>query len=65
MTEVAGEVCDGFICHGFTTERYLREVTLPALERGRATAGKTLDGFEIVGPCFVVTGRDRRRLARR
>lgn len=30
MTEVAGEVCDGFICHGFTTERYLREVTLPA-----------------------------------
>jgi len=35
MTEVAGEVCDGFICHGFTTEKYLREVTLPALERGR------------------------------
>ena len=58
MTEVAGEVCDGFICHGFTTERYLREVTIPALERGRARAGKTLDGFEIVGPSFVVTGND-------
>ena len=43
MTEVAGEVCDGFICHGFTTERYLREVTLPALERGRAKAGKTME----------------------
>ena len=56
MTEVAGEVCDGFICHGFTTERYLREVTLPALARGRAKAGKTMDGFEIVGPSFVVTG---------
>jgi probable F420-dependent oxidoreductase len=56
MTEVAGEVCDGFICHGFTTERYLREVTLPALERGRAKAGKTLEGFEITGPSFVVTG---------
>jgi probable F420-dependent oxidoreductase len=56
MTEVAGEVCDGFFCHGFTTERYLREVTLPALERGRAKAGKTMDGFEIVGPGFVVTG---------
>ena len=27
MTEVAGEVCDGFLCHGFTTEQYLREVT--------------------------------------
>ncbi|MEP7046420.1 MAG: LLM class F420-dependent oxidoreductase [Ilumatobacteraceae bacterium] len=58
MTEVAGEVCDGFICHGFTTERYLREVTLPALARGRAQAGKAMDGFEIVGPSFVVTGND-------
>jgi probable F420-dependent oxidoreductase len=56
MTEVAGEVCDGFICHGFTTERYLREITIPALQRGRAKAGKTMDGFEIVGPSFVVTG---------
>jgi probable F420-dependent oxidoreductase len=58
MTEVAGEVCDGFICHGFSTEKYLREVTLPALARGRAKAGKTLEGFEIVGPGFVVTGAD-------
>jgi probable F420-dependent oxidoreductase len=58
MTEVAGETCDGFLCHGFTTERYLREVTIPALERGRAKAGKTMDGFEIVGPSFVVTGGD-------
>ncbi len=62
MTEVAGEVCDGFICHGFTTEKYLREVTLPALQRGRAKAGKTMDGFEIVGPSFVVTGNDEAQL---
>jgi probable F420-dependent oxidoreductase len=62
MTEVAGEVCDGFICHGFTTERYLREVTLPALERGRAKAGKSMDGFEIVGPSFVVTGTNEDEL---
>jgi probable F420-dependent oxidoreductase len=55
MTEVAGEVADGLLCHGFSTERYLREVTVPALERGRAKAGKDgLDGFEISGPSFVV-----------
>jgi probable F420-dependent oxidoreductase len=36
MTEVAGEVADGFFVHPFTTVRYLREVTLPALLRGRA-----------------------------
>jgi probable F420-dependent oxidoreductase len=56
MTEVAGEAADGFLCHGFTTEKYLREITLPALQRGREKAGKTMDGFEIVGPSFVVTG---------
>ncbi len=37
MTEVAGEVADGMLAHGFTTERYLREVTVPALERGLAS----------------------------
>ena len=63
MTEVAGEVCDGFICHGFTTEKYLREVTIPALARGRAKAGKTMEGFEIVGPSFVVTGTDKAEMA--
>jgi probable F420-dependent oxidoreductase len=36
MTEVAGEVADGFLTHGFSTERYVREVTLPALHRGRS-----------------------------
>jgi probable F420-dependent oxidoreductase len=45
MTEVAGEVADGLLVHGFTTERYLREVSLPALERGagqeRARRGPT------------------------
>jgi probable F420-dependent oxidoreductase len=63
MTEVAGEVCDGFICHGFTTERYLREITLPALARGRAKVGRTMAGFDVVGPSFVVTGNDDAELA--
>ena len=57
MTKVAGEVADGFFLHGFTTPRYLREVTLPALLAGRATGGKNdLDGFEMCGMPFIVTG---------
>jgi hypothetical protein len=36
MTEVAGEVADGVITHGLSSARYVREVTLPALERGLA-----------------------------
>ena len=62
MTEVAGEVCDGFFCHGFTTEKYLREVTIPALEEGRKKSGKTMEGFEICGPSFVVTGNTEEQL---
>ena len=56
MTEVAGEVADGMILHGFTTERYVREVTLPALQRGWERSGKTRADFQISGPLFVVTG---------
>ncbi len=63
MTEAAGEVCDGFLAHGFTTERYLKEVTIPALQRGMAKSGRTLDGFQITLPAFVVTGRDEVELA--
>ncbi|WP_308258520.1 TIGR03617 family F420-dependent LLM class oxidoreductase [Saccharothrix obliqua] len=55
MTEVAGEVADGFLCHSFTTDRYLREVTLPALARGREKAGKPLAGLEISGPSLIAT----------
>ena len=62
MTEVAGEVADGVICHAFTTERYLRETTLPALERGFAKAGKKREDFEISYPCFVATGRDEKEM---
>ncbi|MGH9187102.1 MAG: LLM class F420-dependent oxidoreductase [Acidimicrobiales bacterium] len=63
MTAVAGEVADGFLCHAFTTERYLREVTLPALRRGRAKVGKTMEGFELSGPSFIVTGNDENDMA--
>src|SRR5439155_15331211 len=40
MTRAAGEVADGFAGHAFTTPEYLREVLLPALERGAAAAGR-------------------------
>ena len=56
MTEVAGEVGDGMLVHGFTTERYLREVSLPALERGAAKAGKARADLTVSYPGFVVTG---------
>jgi probable F420-dependent oxidoreductase len=64
MTEAVAEVADGFFFHPFTTSTYLRQVTLPALQRGRATAGfDSLDGFTVAGPAFVCAGRDEAELA--
>jgi probable F420-dependent oxidoreductase len=63
MTEAAGEVGDGFLVHGFSTERYLREVSLPALERGAAKAGKTRGDLTVSYPGFVVTGPDDESMA--
>ncbi len=64
MTEVAGEVADGLLLHAFTNERYLREVTLPALDRGLARAGRTRADVEVVLPGFVVTGADDAEMER-
>lgn len=55
MTEVAGEVGDGMLCHSFVTERYLRERTIPAIERGRAKAAQAND-FHMIGGPFIATG---------
>jgi probable F420-dependent oxidoreductase len=63
MTEVAGETGDGFLVHGFSTERYLREVSLPALERGAAKAGKTRQDLTVSYPGFIVTGPDDKTMA--
>jgi len=63
MTEVAGEVADGMLVHGFTTEQYLREKTMPALERGMARGGRSRESFQVSYPGFVVTGNEAEREA--
>jgi probable F420-dependent oxidoreductase len=69
MTQVAGEVADGFFIHPFTTRRYLDEVTLPALRRGREKGGHvigdawSLGDFSVAGPSFVTVGRNEQEMA--
>ncbi len=63
MTKVAGEVADWFLVHPFTTERYLRERTLPALEEGLATTGRTLADLVLSYPLFIVTGTNEAEMA--
>jgi probable F420-dependent oxidoreductase len=63
MTEVAGEVADAVIAHAFTTPKYMREVTLPALERGLARSGRSRGDFEVICPAFVVSGETNEAFA--
>jgi probable F420-dependent oxidoreductase len=63
MTETAGAVADGVLLHPFTTARYINEVTVPAIERGRARTGKTGE-FQVVSSNFVVTGRNEDEFAK-
>jgi probable F420-dependent oxidoreductase len=63
MTEAAGEVADGLLAHPFTTQRFLREATLPALERGLAASGRERSAVQISCPGMVVTGVDDRSFA--
>jgi len=62
MTQVAGEVCDGMLCHGFTTASYLQDKTLPALETGLAASGRARADLELSLPAFVVTGTTEEEL---
>ena len=56
MLELAGEIADGAILW-LCPPAYVRDVALPALERGRKRAGKTLSGFEVVAAVpLAVTG---------
>jgi probable F420-dependent oxidoreductase len=63
MTEVAGELADGFLVHPFSSATFLREETLPSLERGLATSGRARADIEISWPVMVVTGTTEEEMA--
>ncbi len=64
MTEVAGEVADGVITHGLSSPRYVREVTLPALERGLAASGRTRADVEVTCPGFIAVADTDEQLSK-
>ncbi|MAW27448.1 MAG: LLM class F420-dependent oxidoreductase [Gammaproteobacteria bacterium] len=58
MTRIAGEVADGLIIHPFSNEKYIREVTLPAVQEGLRRSGRSMDDFEISYSPFIISGKD-------
>lgn len=65
MTEVAGEVADGFLGHAFCTAESLREVTLPALERGLERGGRDRRDLELAAAVFVALSGEEWEACRR
>jgi probable F420-dependent oxidoreductase len=56
MTEVAGEVADGFLLHPFHTPESVEAVTLPALQRGLDRSGRARADLQISCQVIIATG---------
>ncbi|MFI6093634.1 TIGR03617 family F420-dependent LLM class oxidoreductase [Streptomyces sp. NPDC051218] len=59
MTQVAGRVADGMLCHSFTTPQYVSERTRPTLREARGS----LDGFTLGLPALIILGADEKERA--
>jgi probable F420-dependent oxidoreductase len=64
MTRVAAQVADGMIMHPFSSETYMKEVTIPAIKEGLQARGRALDDFELDYAPMVATGTTEEALAR-
>lgn len=57
MARLAGEAGEGIVTHGFTTDRYMREVLVPAVLEGARRAGRPKSALSIRGGGFIATGK--------
>jgi probable F420-dependent oxidoreductase len=57
MTKVAAQVADGMIMHPFSSETYMREVTIPAITDGLRETGRTMEDFDLDYAPMIATGR--------
>jgi len=59
MLELAGEIADGVVLW-LCAPAYIQKIALPAIARGRARAGKSLDGFEVVAAVPLALAEDQK-----
>lgn len=63
MINVAGEVADGWIVHPLHSPGFVRDVALPALDKGLAKAGRSRQGFEISAQTITMIGSNDAEVA--
>jgi len=54
MTQAVSESADGLLAHPFNSPKYINDVTLPIINKGLKTTGKTRDQFDL--SVSVMTG---------
>ncbi|NIW46400.1 MAG: TIGR03617 family F420-dependent LLM class oxidoreductase [Gammaproteobacteria bacterium] len=64
LASLAGEVADGFLVHPFHSPEYLKEVLLPAIEKGAHAAGRDLSDVTISTTAFTTTSPEESMFAR-
>ncbi len=64
MTEIAGEVADGFFVHPFGTLESLRRLTLPALDRGLERVGRPRSALETSIQLMICSGTSDEEIER-
>jgi probable F420-dependent oxidoreductase len=64
MTRIAGEIADGILLHGFTTIRYVSEVTMPIIREALVSQRRDIDKFQVRYSPFIVAEADEKRRAR-
>ena len=57
LTRMTAEVADGLLVMPFGSKRFLREVTMPNVDKGLAAAGRSRDDFAVV-PEIIVSVAD-------
>ena len=64
LAKLAGEICQGYHVHPLNSQRYLRQVTLPAIEQGLAQAGRRRNDIQISVTAFAATTPEEQFMAR-
>lgn len=56
MTRLAGELADWFVVIPFSTDKFVRETTFPALQEGLAKGGRSWGDLKLAAQCMIATG---------
>ena len=60
MTRLAGELADWFVTIPFSTDKFVRETTLPSLAEGLDQSGRDWGDLKIAAMCMIATGADKK-----